>query len=256
MPSRGNWTVYCLLSPDDRPIYIGVTRDMTRRLREHKKWLGFKPAWFPLEVGYGDRREAEHRWIEHYRSQGTVLLNKTVGGNGCQALNAASRALVGSYHRGRSRSEETKRRIKAALTGNCPAWTPEGLERAKLSRFQPGHMGWASFTPEKRATCLANIRKPQSSTHRSAYRKAACDTYTTEQRAAMTAQANAANAAMSPERRSKIAKIASDAAAADPNQRQRSSDTIRNWWANMTPEYRAEYLARRTAAIRAAGARN
>jgi hypothetical protein len=40
----------------------------------------------------------------------------------------------------------------------------------------------------------------------------------------------------------------------DPEARARVGSTVRSWWANLTPEARAEFLARRTEKIRAAKA--
>lgn len=238
------WIVYCLIAEDGTPYYVGVTRTLARRMKEHRGTLGHKPLYRELEHGTSDRGEAEHRWIEKFRADGFVLTNKTADGNGGQGLGVEARALVSAFQKGRPKSVEHRARIKAALKGNTPAWTPEGLERAKTSRFQPGHKNWDNLTEEQRARVTSGLR-PRTSESASRTSSAYWAAFTPEQRAE---QLRKMHSAQDPESQRRNALKASQAAAAVPGLGQKISLSRKEWWANMTPEYRAEYLSRRTQA--------
>lgn len=185
---RPPWIVYCLITEDGTPFYVGVTRDIKRRMKEHKTSLGHRPIYRELETGESDRGEAEHRWIEKFRANGFVLANKTVGGNGGQGLSAEARALVSAFHKGRPKSLAHRAKIKAALIGNTPAWSEEGLQRQK--RFESGHKMWDRCTPEQRERMLANLN-PGTTEERSAMMRKTWASLSPEKRAARLAKLNA-----------------------------------------------------------------
>lgn len=228
------WVVYCLIATDGTPFYVGVTRNLARRLKEHRTVLGYKPLYRELEHGTSDRGEAEHRWIETMRADGFVLTNKTMGGNGGQSLSPESRQLVGAFHKGRPKSDAHRARIKAALIGNTPAWTPEGMERAQKSRFQPGHKRHLDYTAEQRQRMLSN-NHPGSADHMreigNTWRASLTDKelYDTGLRMSRLRDPDELRA-----HAIKMSPIGAKAA--------------KQWWADMTPEYRADFLARRRAA--------
>ena len=99
----GKWFVYALLDPvSGATHYIGITSDVSRRLREHlnesnafgrnakkRKWIAelrrrqMLPVCEVLESGVGmDNGDlAERRWISTAHSSGQPLFNITRGGN-------------------------------------------------------------------------------------------------------------------------------------------------------------------------------
>ena len=114
---KRGWLVYLLLDRSGAPMYIGVTFDMGRRLGKHRHRFGFLPDYKVLEKGTGDRRAAEHRWIETYRLEGVPLLNKTVGGNGGEVPSMKTRRLISRRVRAHRRTPEHCRNIAAAKRG-------------------------------------------------------------------------------------------------------------------------------------------
>lgn len=242
------WTVYCLIAEDGTPHYVGVTRTLARRMKEHRGTLGHKPLYRELEHGTSDRGEAEHRWIEKFRADGFVLTNKTAGGNGGQGLGVEARALVSAFQKGRPKSVEHRARIKAALKGNTPAWTPEGLERAKTSRFQPGNNNWDNLTEEQRARVTSGLR-PRTSESASRTSSAYWAALTPEQR---VEQLRKMHSARDPETLRLNALKASDAAAASATAGKKMSASRKAWWAKMTLEERSAFVAERAVKIRAA----
>ena len=245
------WVVYCLIQSDGTPFYVGVTRNLARRMKEHGTTLGSKPQYRELEHGTSDRGEAEHRWIETFRADGFVLTNKTAGGNGWQGLGPEARALVSAFQKGRPKSDQHRAKIKAALKGNTPAWSPEGLERAKASRFQPGNNSWAGLTEEQRVKRISSLH-PLTSEATSRASTAHWAALTPEER---TERLRKMHSARDPDRLREAALNASRAASASPTAGKKISQARKAWWANMTPEDRADFLARRTIAIAAAKAR-
>jgi hypothetical protein len=134
------WFVYALLDEDGDIFYIGGTRDLGRRLREHVKALRFRPNYVVLETGVeGSWRDPEHCWLEHYRALGARLINRTVGRNGGEVLSDETRAKLSAAKRGHPVSAETRAKSADAQRGMPRNWTSEGRARIEASQFQPGH---------------------------------------------------------------------------------------------------------------------
>lgn len=102
MPNR-QWNVYVIKDPISLAIrYVGITfKDPEKRLAQHideamrksprthkNNWIrsllesGLRPVVECMESGEGDRKEAERRWINHYRTMECPLVNATDGGEG------------------------------------------------------------------------------------------------------------------------------------------------------------------------------
>ena len=125
--------IYGLIDPRTEEIrYIGVTNNLTRRIREHKGdishthksyWIqelqreGLIPIIVTLEMtsSHKDWEEVERRWIAYGREQGWPLTNLTDGGEGMHGYThpPAVRAKLSNY----PRTKEWKARMSKAATG-------------------------------------------------------------------------------------------------------------------------------------------
>lgn len=261
-----NYTIYALKDPITGLLdYVGATRDLKRRLREHKKVLGYRPDHIVLETGIGDWRQVEHRWIEKLRAEGASLRNKTVGGDGCQSHGPDARRKLSEAGRGRRKPDGFGAKVSAAQLGQSKNWSPEGRERVIAAAARGLRNFWGRMTPdEKAAVCkiradrlLAAIppeKRSEASTQRNHRAWAA---RTPEERSRIgrkIADRRAANHTAE-----EISKIASDSArkghARNPDLRKASAAAVRRWWANLTPEAKADYVQRRALAIKEAKAK-
>lgn len=94
------------------------------------KWLrglladGVRPDVVVLEEIQGEWVEAEQFWILYLRFLGARLTNLTAGGEGLTGRRMSGEEIekMRARHKGTSRSEETKARMRAA-------WTPERRQR-------------------------------------------------------------------------------------------------------------------------------
>lgn len=164
--SATRWVIYVLHDRDGRPDYVGATRNLPRRIREHKKERGYRPAATVLEEGSGRWVEAEVRWIEHYRASGAILLNQVVGGNGCYTHSRATRARLSTIGRGLKKPAGFGASLSALTKGKPHNWTALGRAAARATEFKPGNQPpektekarlagvkrwWANVSPEERS---------------------------------------------------------------------------------------------------------
>lgn len=259
------WLIYALLDQNGIPFYIGATRNFLRRQREHKKKLGYRPDYKILQTGTGDRNEAEHEWIELYRRLGYPLLNKTSGGNGCQTASQSTRLLLSRIGKGRKKPQGFGSRVSSAQKGIAKNWSPEGKLRVKSTQFNKGFNLWASLS-ENEQRILVNKRKAtralaspeEINDHLSKLNEGSkrhWASMTKEQRSAHGMKvAGSRKRNHTPEELSAIASKNAKAVLNKTGARQRLSNQIKQWWAQLTPEAKAEYVARRADRIRAAKA--
>lgn len=178
--------IYALLDIDGTPRYVGQTKNVHVRLRNHwgsrhhaaerptrrlGAWLASleqKPAISVLEIVDCDRGfEAEAAWTVRFREQGHDLFNVSTGASIspgsavkiADALRGRSRpseimAKVAAANRGRKQSPETRAKIGDGNRGKTVS--PEA--RAKISAAQKGK----TLTPEHRAKITATSRSPET----------------------------------------------------------------------------------------------
>jgi hypothetical protein len=244
------WSIYVITNIPGG-LYIGGTRNIERRMREHKRILRTTPEYKVLETGGSDNwRPAEHSWIERYRADASiVLLNKTAGGNGGETLSAETRRKLSIAKKGRSKPPGFGAKISAARKGRPQNWTIEGAARLAQTQFKVG----VPHTAEERSRISNDLRKRWSAV-------------SPETRSAMsTALNNAVWAKRSAEERSQIghkiaasrrrnlgaewqsenASRAARALFADPQARVRQGERTRNWWANLSPAEKLQQIERR-----------
>lgn len=158
MSTPRSWSIYVLIDPRTSEVrYVGWAFDVRQRwhahvssaprTRSHKaNWikqllaLGLRPIYQVIEEGTGDWREAERRWIDHYRRQGAALTNMTDGGEGTPGLypSEETRAKMSRAHTGRKMPPAAIAKTAAALRGRKQS--PEHIE--KLSAARKGKAPW------------------------------------------------------------------------------------------------------------------
>ncbi len=153
-------TVYLLTDPrTDAPRYVGVTKDLKRRGKDHlrgcgvgpycKNWIkllcsvGIRPIVIILEiVPDHQRKDAEQAWILGFRQIGARLTNLTDGGEGTlgRKLSSETRAKISAALtglQGQGKSPEHRAKISAALMGRVLSTaTREKMSAARKGRVQ------------------------------------------------------------------------------------------------------------------------
>jgi hypothetical protein len=119
--------IYILSDPSGQIFYVGATllRRRFARERDHRRRFGTLFIMTPIEDCGDDWRDREHYWIEHFRSLDAPLVNKSVGGEGCQALSDEAKAkisLANSKPRG-PMSQQTKKLIGSLASERMAALT-------------------------------------------------------------------------------------------------------------------------------------
>jgi hypothetical protein len=163
------YEIYKLNYADEPLFWIGVTTDLKRRHKEHRRVFGRTVQITVLEIFFGTKKEAryrEHCWIERFRKLGYDLKNKTVDrGDGAQTWSPEQRAAIRAKIKGRKESDETRHRKSVSMKGKPHTFTPEGLKRAEKSRIKPGTKPWNTFTPgmteEEKEAIRERIREGQ-----------------------------------------------------------------------------------------------
>lgn len=155
-----NWTVYGLLGECGCIFYVGFTKDIRRRMREHAGRYGNKIPYVVLESG--DDAEcgllAELKWIDALKENGALLTNRVVRANGGARTHVEStRARLSRASKGRTLSEEHVRKVAAALKGKPHDWSEEGLAACRRTQFKPGVSALAKLSDEKKASRAAKL---------------------------------------------------------------------------------------------------
>lgn len=169
--------IYVLVDPVTGDVrYVGWTNNPRQRLHAHiskarcnrtykNHWIaklldeGVKPEMRIVETGVSEHKEAERRWIKHFRQLGARLTNLTDGGDGAPGCHPAeeTRRKMSIAHTGRKQTPESTAKTVAALKGRKQ--TPEHI--GKLAATRKGK-------PIPKATAAAavvNRGKKQSPEH-------------------------------------------------------------------------------------------
>lgn len=235
--------IYVLRDEKGVEFYVGRTTNCKRRLNEHHRSFGQLITMEVVEeVSLEDWAEAEKRWIALLRESGFELKNISPGGF---EMGDATRLKLSLATTGRPVTWSEK--IKAALKGRAPKWSADGASRVASSQFKPGRVLSEEIEQKRKAAQLAYITSVPHDVKSKTMTKANkswWDNATPEQRAARTARMNAGR---DPEK-VRAAARRNGQLSAEKN-RELAGRTIKKFWDDMTPEYRAEYLARRTARI-------
>lgn len=205
------WSIY-LIDNEDGTFYAGATRNVKRRMGEHRKAIGRKPQFAILQCGVSlGWRFVESEWIEKLRAAGIGLSNKTIGGNGVQTSTAETRAKA---RRGWHHSPETIEKIRAPQKGVPKQWSAEARKRVEATQLRPGHRAW--------------------------------DKLTDEQKAAHSARSRAQWERMPPEEKARIlSDLRSMPSRTDEDARRRMREAQVRRWGKMTPEERSAFASRR-----------
>ena len=219
------FVVYALFDETGKPFYVGSTNDGVRRRRDHLRRQKRKHTFKILEKGEEGRFEAEERWILEFQKQGHILINKKITHSGL------------THH-----TDEAKEKIKKSGSRKTQFNGERPINEKKRRQSLRAH--WAALSSAKKSEILTNTNLKawanRTDEQRSAIGKKIAATRTknhTTEELSLIASRNASKM---------FEKLGA---------REKTGSWIKNWWANMTPEYRKEYLARRAEKIREGKAR-
>lgn len=181
--------IYKITNCKSPKIYIGVTNDFEKRIREHSYGNGDgllarsvrKYGWdcFSYEIiEKTENREREIYYIKEYNSKHPYGYNLTEGGEGCtgyqvsdqsrekmrkakigKKLSENHKKKIGESNKGRIHSKETRKKIAIALTNNKNfkghTFDDETLE--KLSKAKSKN--WTIKNPDGIVLKVYNMRK-------------------------------------------------------------------------------------------------
>lgn len=260
MPKQ--WHIYALLNASGDVFYVGKSHDTARRLKEHRTVLGFRPAMQICETGNSNWRDAEHRWIEHFRKAGAPLINKTVGGNGAESLSAEARQHLSDIHRGKVVSAETREKRSRSTKGVPRPLSEHVRESHRQKSGVASRKFWNSLSADERAAFLArkNVaikaasQTPEFKQKVSTNSKQWWGALSPEERIAFGNRVTAGKMKRPVEARQADARRAAQAALEKPGAKERLGGQVRNWWASLSPEKKAEFIAQRALKIAAAKA--
>lgn len=257
------WLIYLLYDANGFPDYVGSTNNLKRRLKEHKKVIGFRPRYTILECGTDPnlRYHAEERWMNHYRSSGAKLRNIQEIKGGILWTHASTREKISRVHKGRKASAETRARMSAATKGVAKNWTDDGRAKSEKTRFKKGQSTWLTKTEAQKADHRERSRrnwdgvsKDTRSAMSTARNLTAWSSRSKEERSAVANKIVATRRRNhTPEELSRIhSETQNKIIERHPELRERFSKRVKGWWAALTPEAKSEYVARRAIAIKKA----
>ena len=231
--------IYGLQRPGRDIFYVGRTTNLQRRLNEHRRVFKGRIDAIILEVVEASEwRIAEHAWIEAFRDAGLTIANRTEGGDGVETLNANQLAALAKGRR--PHTEEELRKMSAAQKGKRKNWSAEGAQRVAENWIKPGTKPWNTFTPDMTEAGKEAIRQRiiANRTDESRQRMSQGSLKANQSWSNYTAEERAARG----RRISVVLKNSARLKEANARKGPAASAQMKAWWANMTPEERAELL--------------
>lgn len=214
--------IYILRDTNDDVIWVGQTKNIKSRLKEHRARFGKSITAEIVDPSPVDADESECRWIAYYRARRAPLRNIHDGGQGLRLVRDSTRAKISAFWKGKPKSQEQRRKIGNAQRGKKKNISPEGMA-TRLRCLAAGRVS-RPVPVEIRARISVSVSKSLIGNQR---RKGIAHSEDTKRRIAESMR-----------RSLRPAKVMSDQA--------------KKFWASLTPESRAEYIARREAARQAA----
>jgi len=236
---------------------------MKRRLKEHRMaWRErFAHRLLIEDLSRKAAFAAEIEHIAYYPTVGKRLRNLHPGGRGCREILQSTRDKLSAAGKGRRKPAGFGEKVSKAQKGKPKEFSPLGREAVKRTQFRKGHRN----TPEQRAKIEEAARRQwldipaKERSRRATQRNIAAWSKRDETARKVIGQNIRAGqmASMSSEERSLMASRAARAAvAADPEVfSKRTSSQVKGWWASLTPESKAEFIAKRAVKIAEAKAR-
>lgn len=177
MSNERTWYIYVLKDPRYNTVrYVGWSYDVEQRISAHistapkikshkAHWIrqllsvDLRPIIEVIEFGDSDWREAEKRWIAHYRNIGADLTNMTDGGDGTPGCypDESTRQKMSVARTGRKQTPESIAKTQMAMTGRKKS--KEHIQ--KMSDVRKGIVPVAATT----AAAIANRGRRQSPEH-------------------------------------------------------------------------------------------
>ena len=230
-----------------------MTNNLPRRIREHKRRFGFRPDYNILEIGEGDRRECRSSWIEHFRVLGIELENKTEGGDGCQSASLETRAKLSALLKGKQKPDGFGAYLSLKTKNQPRGWTPEGQERVKATQFKKGHRIWETLSPEEKEHRFAELPQraweaipPEERSRRASERvRKMWASMTPEERSVLGQRSRVA--ATQSHSRGNLSNRNKELtqSSCQTRRKEQGSRQVKDWWASLSPEQKAEFVKRR-----------
>jgi hypothetical protein len=114
--------IYYLHKGDNIPFYIGKTRNLSKRLREHKNKKGECFIEVLEEVNIDEWVEKEKSYIKKYLDLGYILTNQNFGGGGSKTgtkkHSKESKLKISKSRKGKKLSQKTKDKIYTEIRNN------------------------------------------------------------------------------------------------------------------------------------------
>jgi group I intron endonuclease len=149
------YTLYLYTNKTNYKCYIGISKNIKRRIVEHKRFAGklyfhyalkkhgYDSFYFDIlddtSKTYKELQEKEIYWISYFKDHGIELYNLTNGGDGvCATRTEEWKRKIGLSNKGKTlgrkfiHSEETKKKIGLGNKGK--KLSIEQIEKIKLAR--------------------------------------------------------------------------------------------------------------------------
>lgn len=155
-----NWTIYELLSETGDRIYVGLTNNERRRMKEHRRERG-PIAYEVLETcsTLEDARLAEVKWIQDSLRSGMQLQNRiTWLADGTFGASEETREKLSRVSRGKPKPPGFGAKLSAITKGRPHQLSPEVRANMARTQFKPG-AGRFADKPAEEQQRLREIRR-------------------------------------------------------------------------------------------------
>lgn len=127
--------IYYLHKGDDKPFYIGKTKNTKIRILDHKNKFGRDTQIQEIDrVSFNEWKYWESYWIEQFKQWGFNLINKNKGGGGSISLSEATKQLIRQKTINREYLQKWKDNVSLATKGkpkNHPITRGNNISKAK-----------------------------------------------------------------------------------------------------------------------------
>jgi hypothetical protein len=131
--------IYYLHKGDNKPFYVGKTKNIKIRILDHKNKFGRDTQIQEItSVPLNEWKHWEQYYIDLYTTQGFILKNKNKGGGGSTNLTEYTKQLISKKLLGREYPQEWKDKVSLATKGKPKHNSiTRGLNISKAKKGKP-----------------------------------------------------------------------------------------------------------------------